>query len=80
LNGDSLRNHYRAAVEVSDLDRNVTPHMMRHTFNDKLRREGVPEELRMKFVGHHSSEVNQNYTNITADKCKSELNSLDKIW
>jgi integrase len=61
---DSLRTHYKGASKEAGLKRDITPYMMRHGFNDRLRQLGVPSELRQALMGHLSEDVNLNYTDV----------------
>ncbi|QMW06321.1 tyrosine-type recombinase/integrase [Spirosoma foliorum] len=43
------------------LDKHLTPHVMRHSFADMMRRGGVPLETRQEALGHSDIKTTRNY-------------------
>ncbi|MFW6053773.1 MAG: tyrosine-type recombinase/integrase, partial [Persicimonas sp.] len=74
---DSLRTHYKKASKAGGLNKALTPYQMRHGFNDRLRRFGVPVELRQALMGHLSSEVNMNYTDVDPMELRDHMEDLN---
>ncbi len=57
----------------------LTFHSLRHTFVSGLDAQGVPEELRMKIVGHMSVDVHRNYTHHTDERLKGIIAGIPGI-
>ncbi len=75
LSEQSVRNTlYKHA---SNIDKNVTPHILRHTFATILLEEGVDIVNIQHLLGHHSIVVTQIYTHVNMKKQKELL--IDKL-
>ncbi|MEI6714156.1 MAG: site-specific integrase [Verrucomicrobiota bacterium] len=57
----------------------LTFHSLRHTFVSGLDAQGVPEELRMKIVGHSSVDVHRNYTHHKDDRLRGIIAGIPGI-
>ena len=59
------------------INKNVTPHVLRHSFATHLLNKGVNIRAIQRLLGHSSLETTQIYTNISMDSIK-EL--YDNAW
>jgi integrase len=75
LTADSVRHQYKAACKKMK-SRPVTPHMLRHSLNDILRRVGMEALAREKYLGHSDSDINRNYTDAQADEAIPFLDNV----
>lgn len=55
------RKHVKEMAEKIGLTKPLTPHIMRHSFADMMRRSAVPLETRQKVLGHGDARVTQMY-------------------
>jgi integrase/recombinase XerD len=76
LTDNQVRDYYARASKAAKLKRNVTPHMIRHTVNDRLRRDGVAADVRQKILGHADVRTNANYT---APKFSEGLDAMRRL-
>jgi site-specific recombinase XerD len=73
---DQIRSYYARASEKGKVGSKVTPHMIRHFFNDTLRKQGVPSEVREAILGHADAETNKGYT---APRAEEGLEAIEKL-
>ncbi len=71
LSEQSVRNIVKKYA--AHLDKNVTPHMFRHTFATTLLEQGVDITYIQHLLGHHSVVVTQIYTHVNKEKQKEIL-------
>ncbi len=64
----SIRNMLRKYTLLSGIDRNITPHMFRHSFATYLIEEGVDVSCVQQILGHSSIKTTQIYIHIAAKK------------
>lgn len=76
LTDNQVRNYYNHACSKAKMNESVTPHQIRHTFNDRLRRDGVPSEVREAILGHADGKINRNYTNPKAMEGREAVEAL----
>jgi integrase/recombinase XerD len=76
LTDHQVRDYYARASKSAKLKRNVTPHMIRHTVNDRLRKDGVPADVRQKILGHADAQTNANYTAPKSSEGREAMRSL----
>ena len=75
LRADNLREHYtKACRRVESTE--ITPHMLRHTLNDILRRQGTQRLARRALLGHSDDDVNIGYTNPRAEEAREDLENV----
>jgi integrase/recombinase XerD len=64
----------------SGIEKELTPHTLRHVWNTRLAEAGVSEERRAILAGHENSETQRIYTHLSAGGLKDEIVAvLDKI-
>ena len=54
-------------------------HSLRHTFNSILANAGVPQEVRMKLVGHTTASVNSGYTHHEVEMLGEAMKKLPSV-
>ena len=64
----SIRNMLRKYTLLAGIDRNITPHMFRHSFATYLIEEGVDVSCVQQILGHSSIKTTQIYIHIAAKK------------
>lgn len=77
--GSSIANIIRTAARRAGIDRQITPHMLRHSFATHMLTSGVSPMHIQKILGHTNIKTTLVYTHLT-DKDLSNLpNPLDNI-
>lgn len=71
----SIRNMLKKYVKLANIDRNITPHMFRHSFATYLIEEGVDVSCVQQILGHSSIKTTQIYIHIAAKKQAEILKS-----
>lgn len=64
----SIRNMLKKYTKRAGIDRNITPHMFRHSFATYLIEEGVDVSCVQQILGHSSIKTTQIYIHIAAKK------------
>jgi integrase len=54
-------------------------HSLRHSFNSALANQGVSQELRQKFTGHTSAEMNAIYTHHELETIRKAITSIPRL-
>lgn len=65
---DSIRLMLKKYTKLAGIDRNITPHMFRHSFATYLIEEGVDVSCVQRILGHSSIKTTQIYIHIAAKK------------
>ncbi len=75
---EQICQHYK---KKAGIEKDLTPHTFRHTWNTALASAGLSEERRAILAGHEpDSDVQQIYTHLSASGFKDEVVAmLDKI-
>lgn len=64
----SIRNMMKKYTKLAGIDRNITPHMFRHSFATYLIEEGVDVSCLQRILGHSSIKTTQIYIHVAAEK------------
>lgn len=73
----SVRCIVKSAKEKAGIKRNITPHMLRHSFATHLLESGIDLRRIQILLGHSSSKTTEIYTHVANDSFKSIVNPLD---
>lgn len=71
----SVRNLVRKYLKFTNIEKNVTPHVFRHTFATLLLEEGVDIKYIQDFLGHSSISTTQLYLHTSENKKRSIIAS-----
>lgn len=62
--GQQLLTNFKRACKAAGITGNLVIHSLRHTRNTRLRKAGVPKQIRMQMLGHTSEEANAIYDHV----------------
>lgn len=79
LKPQTLRRRLHKLTATTDLTRNVTPHMLRHTAATLLIEQGIDIRFVQRLLGHASIATTEIYTHVTNKALKQAINSADTI-
>lgn len=71
----SVRNMMKKYTRLAGIERNITPHMFRHSFATYLIEEGVDISCLQQILGHSSIKTTQIYIHVAAEKQAEILRS-----
>lgn len=71
----SIRNMMKKYTKLAGIERNITPHMFRHSFATYLIEEGVDISCLQQILGHSSIKTTQIYIHVSAEKQAEILRS-----
>ena len=72
----SIRIMLKKYTKLAGIDRNITPHMFRHSFATYLIEEGVDVSCVQQILGHSSIKTTQIYIHVAAKKQAEILKML----
>nr|WP_302227599.1 tyrosine-type recombinase/integrase [uncultured Marvinbryantia sp.] len=72
----SIRNMMKKYTKMAGIERNITPHMFRHSFATYLIEEGVDISCLQQILGHSSIKTTQIYIHVAAEKQAEILRNL----
>ncbi len=70
------RREFANIITASGVKRNVTPHMLRHTYNSLLHEAEIDPERRQELLGHADAKSNAIYTHI---KLKAKQEAVERF-
>jgi site-specific recombinase XerD len=75
----SARQIIKRAAKDAGIERNVTPHMLRHSYATHLLENGVSLRHVQELLGHNKPETTMIYTQLTRDSITAVTSPLDRI-
>jgi integrase len=71
----SLVTAIRESAKEANIDKHITPHMMRYLFNDVLRLAGVDEVTRRALTGHVTKQMTEHYSTVRLDEKRAAMDA-----
>ena len=75
----SLARAWPTCLEAAGIARRFTPHGMRYTFTDLVRRANVDAVVRRALTGHVTETMQQHYSNVGLDEKRSAVASVHQL-
>ena len=76
-NEQYVRRVVRKFAEAAELDRRITPHMLRHTAATQLLEAGLDIRFVQKLLGHASITTTEIYTHVADQKLRAEIRRVN---
>lgn len=76
LDGKSVRKMVKTYTEKAGIEKNISPHNLRHTFASDLLRETKNIRIVQKALGHSDISTTQIYTHIVDDELESAMKNF----
>jgi site-specific recombinase XerD len=76
---ESIRKVFRAALKKAGINREATPHTLRHSFATHLLEQGTDLRYIQELLGHSSSKTTEIYTHITQQGLGKIFSPLDRL-
>lgn len=71
MHGGGIWRVVKACAELADIEKNITPHGLRHTCATHMLKNGAPVRHLQEMLGHESLESTQIYTRVTISDLKA---------
>jgi integrase/recombinase XerD len=75
--GESVLKIIKSACGKAKINKNVTPHTLRHSFATHLLEAGTDLRYIQSLLGHNSSKTTEIYTHVATKQFNSIINPLD---
>ena len=69
----------KRAAKQAGIQKNVTPHMLRHSFATHLLENGVDLRYIQSLLGHSSTKITEIYTQVALTNIKNIVSPLDTL-
>ena len=70
----------KRATEKAGIKKNVTPHMLRHSFATHLLEQGTDLRFIQELLGHNSSKTTEIYTHVSKKSISEIKNPVDDFY
>ncbi len=77
---ESILKAVKKAAKRAGISRNITPHMLRHSFATHHLEKGTDLRYIQEFLGHKSSKTTEIYTHVAKTDFSKFKNPLDDIY
>jgi site-specific recombinase XerD len=74
---ESIRSVLKRAIEESNLNKRVTPHMLRHSFATHLLERGTDLRYIQEMLGHESTKTTEIYTHVSKKQISKIISPAD---
>ena len=76
----SIANILKKAARKAGINKNVTPHMLRHSFATHLLEQGTDLRYIQELLGHNSSKTTEIYTHVSKKAIDKICNPIDEFF
>ena len=76
----SVANILRNSARKAGMSKNVTPHMLRHSFATHLLEQGTDLRYIQELLGHNSSKTTEIYTHVSKKAIDKIQNPIDELF
>lgn len=80
LTNNTIRGIIKMKAEMAGIDRNVTTHMMRHSFATNLIKQGCDISFVQKFLGHQFVSTTQLYIHLGTQDLENAYNHYQNVY